>query len=336
MRNKDTVWVLYRDVNHHSARLLAVRPLRNDSHCEAKKPEQSFGDRRRSRSARPGWPDNAGVPSPLHILTDRRQSSSVDDRIAAAMGLGASDPRIGALTRVEPGSFLMGSAGADGLPAERPQHTVDLSGFEIGIVAVTVGEFAKFVEHGYGDRGLWSEEGWAWRETTAATKPRFWGEEEWKNYLAPNQPVVGVSWFEADAYCRHAGRRLPTEAEWERAARGEDGRIFPWGNDWIAANAAHRGGLRHTLPVGCFPAGVSPHGLYDAAGNVWEWVADGYDPKAYERPEAGRDPRGPASAEMKVARGGSWNALPPQLRCTNRNAWKPGARFSNLGFRVAR
>ncbi len=270
------------------------------------------------------------------VLADRAQRASFEERLAAARALGAVDPRIGALARVDAGSFVMGSREGQGLPAEGPQHEVELSAYEVGVVPVTVGELSSFVEVGYRDRALWSDEGWAWRQANGIDRPRFWGEDEWKSYLAPNQPVVGVSWYEAEAYCRHAGRRLPTEAEWERAARGEDGRIYPWGDDWVAANAAHRGGPRHTLPVGCFPAGTSPHGLLDAAGNVWEWVADWYAPEAYRRSDAARDPKGPPAGDMKVARGGSWNALPPQLRCANRNAWKPGARFSNLGFRVAR
>jgi formylglycine-generating enzyme required for sulfatase activity len=129
--------------------------------------------------------------------------------------------------------------------------------------------------------------------------------------------VVGVSYYEAEAYAQFANRRLPTELEWERAARGEDGRVYPWGDAWEPMNAHHRGGLRHTLPVGCFPAGRSPHGLYDAAGNVWEWCQGG-------------------SSALRPARGGSWNAHPPQLTCASRNAWPPAAQFSNIGFRTAR
>ena len=271
-------------------------------------------------------------------LTDPSQRASFDERLAAARSLGERDPRIGVLAPIPPGSFAMGSAEGEGLPSERPQRRVNLSSYEIGLVPVTVVEFARFVGDGYRDRELWSDAGWSWREEHHIERPRFWGEKEWeeKGFLGPNQPVVGVSWYEAEAYCRFTDRRLPTEAEWERAARGDDGRTYPWGNSWIAANAAHRGGPRQTLPVGCFPAGVSPHGLWDAAGNVWEWVADGYDPEAYAKNLGAPDPQGPAAAEMKVGRGGAWNALPPQLRCANRNAWRPTAQFSNLGFRVAK
>ena len=101
-------------------------------------------------------------------------------------------------------------------------------------------------------------------------------------------------------------------------ARGEDGRRFPWGDEWVPENAAHRGGRRHTLPVRSIPESRSPHGLYDCAGNVWEWCADAY------------------AEGLRSARGGSWNAHPPQLRCAARNAWPEEARFSNLGFRLVR
>jgi iron(II)-dependent oxidoreductase len=148
--------------------------------------------------------------------------------------------------------------------------------------------------------------------------------------------VVGVSWFEAESYARFADARLPTEAEWEHAARGEDGRRYPWGEEWDASRAAARGGPRRTLPVGCFPSGRSPHGLLDAAGNVWEWVADLFDPGLYRRMLGGSAVAPHPPSDLRVARGGAWNAHPPQLRCANRNAWPPDARFSNIGFRIAR
>ena len=150
-------------------------------------------------------------------------------------------------------------------------------------------------------------------------RPRFWDDPDWRAYLGPNQPVVGVSWYEAEAFARFASARLPTEPEWERAARGEDGRRYPWGDPWDPVRAHHRGGPRHTLPIGCFPAGRSPYGLWDCAGNVWEWV---------------QDPIGHGG--LRAARGGAWNAHPPQLRCAHRNGWAEPAQFSNIGFRLAR
>ena len=217
------------------------------------------------------------------------------------------------------GEFWMGSDPPEGQENEQPRRRASTEAFEIGETPVTNAEFAPFVEgKHYLDRAAWSEAGWAWREAGSIVAPRFWEDEAWRDYLGPDQPVVGVSWHEADAFARWMGARLPTEAEWERAARGDEGRRFPWGDDWVAGFAAHRGGPRHTLPVRAIPQNRSPHGLYDCAGNVWEWCADGY------------------ASELRSARGGSWNAHPPQLRCAARNAWPPDARFSNLGLRVAR
>lgn len=257
------------------------------------------------------------------VLADPAQREPLEARMAAAAGLGARDPRLGSFTPIPAGTALLGSDPPEGGPAEQPSRRAALGPYEIGSVPVTVAEFARFVARGYGERSHWSDEGWAWRTAGRIDRPRFWGEEEWRAYLGESQPVVGVSWFEAEAYACSVGARLPTEAEWERAARGEDGRRYPWGNAWDPARAAHRGGPRHTLPVGCFPAGRSPHGLWDAAGNVWEWCAR-------------EDGASAALGALRQARGGAWNALPAQLRCAQRNAWPPQARYSNIGFRLAR
>jgi formylglycine-generating enzyme required for sulfatase activity len=215
------------------------------------------------------------------------------------------------IARIAAGEFLCGF----------DKRAARTGAYEIDLTETTVAQFAKFIEAGgYRERALWSEAGWHWREELAVDKPRFWGDAEWAPYLEPQKPVVGVSFHEADAFARWAGRRLPTELEWERAARGEDGRAYPWGEAWDPMKAHARGGVRCTLPVGSFPAGASPHGLLDAAGNVWEWCSDAYE----------------GGESLRAARGGSWNAWPEQLRCAARNAWPPDARFSNIGFRTAR
>ena len=206
------------------------------------------------------------------------------------------------MCHVPAGEFWMGTDPPEGQQNEHPRRRVTTAAYAIGEAPVTNAEFAAFVDGGaYRDPSLWNEAGWRWREQDGIAAPRFWNDAAWRDYLAPDQPVVGVSWYEADAFARSLGMRLPAEAEWERAARGDDGRRFPWGDDWIPANAAHRGGLRHTLPVRSLPSNRSPHGLYDCAGNVWEWCADEY------------------AKGFRSARGGSWNAHPPQLRCAARN-----------------
>ena len=222
------------------------------------------------------------------------------------------------LCEVPAGKFWMGSDPPEGADNEHPRRQVETAAYAIGETPVTNAQFADFVREGYGARALWSAEGWVFREAFSIDRPRFLNDEAWRAYLDPEQPVVGVSWYEADAFARSRGLRLPSEIEWERAARGDDGRRFPWGDEWAEDYAAHRGGKRHTLPVRALPQNRSPWGLYDCAGNVWEWCADAFAPG------------------LRSARGGGWNAHPPQLRCASRNAWPPGARFSNLGFRVAR
>jgi len=230
---------------------------------------------------------------------------------------------------VPAGEFWMGSDPPEGADNEHPRRRVATGAYQIGETPVTNAQFAQFVQHGYRERAFWSEAGWAFRQRESIEKPRFWDDDAWRAYLDPEQPVVGVSWFEADAFARSLGMRLPSEAEWERAARGDDGRRFPWGDEWVASFAAHRGGARHTLPVASIAQNRSPYGLYDCAGNVWEWCADLF------ALGSSRGALWAPATQVRSARGGAWNAHPPQLRCASRNAWPPEARFSNLGFRVA-
>lgn len=214
------------------------------------------------------------------------------------------------------GPFIMGSDTDE--PDETPRREVDLPAFEIDIFEVTNAQFAVFVE-----------------ETGYKTDAEKSGDMSWRDFYTEgkdNHPVVKVSWFDAVAYCQWAGKRLPTEAEWEKAARGTDGRIYPWGNEWDPTKAnSYEAGIRDTTAVGSFGAGASPYGVYDMAGNVWEWTADWY------LPYPGSTYRDPFYGErFRITRGGGWFDEAPQLRASNRNSTSPTAANDDLGFRCAR
>ena len=186
------------------------------------------------------------------------------------------------------GEFIMGSPEGEGDANEHPQHPVFLNAFYIDKYEVTNALYKQFMS------------------ATGHIAPLFWDDEE---YNHPNQPVVRVTWHDAVAYAEWAGKRLPTEAEWEKAARGTDGRIYPWGNEWDSSkcNSGVSGdGYEYTAPVGSFPAGASPYGVMDMAGNVWEWCADWYDKDYYSSQSSQQNPKGPDSGTYRVLRGGSW------------------------------
>ena len=154
---------------------------------------------------------------------------------------------------------------------------------------------------------------------------------------APSMPVAGVDFYEAERYCAFVGGRLPSEAEWERAARGGGRRRFPWGqqfNDRLANHRSAIDGFRYLAPVGSFPEAASPHGLLDMAGNVWEWTRDRFDADSYSSGPS-VDPQGPAAGGERVTRGGSWRSSADLLRTTMRRPWPAGTPAPDLGFRCA-
>jgi len=221
------------------------------------------------------------------------------------------------MVTIPAGEFTMGAD--DREDDERPAHAVSLDTFEIDICEVSNEEFAFFAE----EAGYVSD----------AEKA---GESEtWRSYFTEGRerhPVVKVSWYDADAYCKWVGKRLPTEVEWEKATRGTDGRLFPWGHEWDQTKANSReSGYRGTVTVGSFPDGASPYGLMDVAGNVWEWIANWY--KAY--PDS--DVASPYFGEQyRVTRGGGWFSDSAHLRASNRSSTSAEARNDDLGFRCAR
>jgi formylglycine-generating enzyme required for sulfatase activity len=206
------------------------------------------------------------------------------------------------------GTFTMGSE--KGKESERPPHTVTLRPFYIDSCEITVSQYGVFLE------------------ATGREKPAFWQP----GLDRPDDPVVGVTWHDAAAYAAWAGKRLPTEAEWEFAARGgPPGATFPWGNDphHRAANFGSSG----IAPVKRFePNG---YGIYDMAGNVWEWCADWYGETYYQISPSG-NPRGPVTGTFKILRGGAWYSNEDQVSITNRYYALPDSRSFHNGFRCAK
>jgi formylglycine-generating enzyme required for sulfatase activity len=219
---------------------------------------------------------------------------------------------------VPAGEFIMGSATGDA--DEQPVHRVYVEAFSMDRYQVSVGQYAKFLE------------------STSQAAPPDWSIMNKSRHQ--NRPVVNVDWADANAYCTWAGKRLPTEAEWEKAARGTDGRTYPWGNELptgFHANMRKEKWSDHWVlsPVGMYEEGKSPYGLYDMAGNVWEWVSDWYDPDYYTSSPS-KNPTGPLQGHSKVIRGGSWGSGPKDLRSSDRDSHLPSARGMGTGFRCAK
>ncbi len=276
------------------------------------------------------------------------------------------------------GPFLMGSTEEDinkvleldrnveasRFDVEVPQREVYMSAYLIDKYPVTNAKYRKFIESGgYKQRDFWSDAGWDYVQQSKpldsdGVHSALDGEDDC--------PVVNVSWYEAEAFAKYAGKRLPTEAEWEKAARGTDGRIYPWGNEFdkTKLNCAESK-IEKPTPVTKFPEGISGYGCFDMAGNVWEWTADWFDSQYY-RSAPDRDPQGPAKAEdkpffgrpedvgtsiydlepaeagdstlsdCKVLRGGSWNGGGViHIRCANRDYDEPDYKNDTIGFRCA-
>ncbi|MCR4412933.1 MAG: formylglycine-generating enzyme family protein [Thermoguttaceae bacterium] len=316
-------------------------------------------------------PEQAKVPP---------QQADKDAHQAAAANV---DDRLGEMITIPAGSFLMGNNGHEGAdgPEEFPQHSVYLPTYQIGKYEVTRGQYRKFIEAGgYQNPAYWSREGWKWKESQFVVyagmhgqftqvlrpnpnekrnAPEHWAaEQEWighglghPRFVQTDQhPVVGVTYYEAEAYCKWAGGRLPTEAEWEKAARWDPKRqhanTWPWGDTWDPEKCNNPedhnpagGGYRvnQSAPVGSYPEGASPYGCMDMAGNAYEWVADWHksypgNPKPFDRTNA-----------YRCVKGGCWDDGASSLRPACRIWYLPPSSSGTgpgdsdyIGFRVAR
>lgn len=245
------------------------------------------------------------------------------------------------------GDFRLGSREGVGADDEHPQQTVAVAEFWMGKTEVTNAQFRAFVEAGgYQERSWWTETGWAWLQANSAiTKPRFWDDTSYAAFNGDKQPVIGVSWYEAVAYARWLAAQtgelvqLPTEAEWEKAASWDMAAgqklTYPWGDDAPTDQLLnYNNNVGHTTDVGAYPAGQSPYGALDMAGNVWEWTATKWlDNYVNYTTLVDNNPEGDGSAR-RVVRGGSWFNFPNYVRAAFRLRVDPDIRFDDLGFRL--
>ena len=246
------------------------------------------------------------------------------------------------LLYVPAGNFKMGSTGAQLAKLEKicmdiggqtqieclaayadetPQHAVYLDAIRIDQTEVTNAMYAKCVADGACDPP---------QKAQSATHTSYYGSSQFAAY-----PVIYVDWSQADAYCTWAGRSLPSEAQWEKAERGTDGRTYPWGEKIDTDKANYNKNVGDGAKVGGYPAGTSPYGALDMAGNVWEWTADWYYEGYYRDATTGRNPTGPDSGTERTLRGGSWAGNETAQTTMIRLMYDPAKVSYNLGFRCA-
>jgi formylglycine-generating enzyme required for sulfatase activity len=255
------------------------------------------------------------------VLQAIEQEIAVKDRHTLGVALGRlGDPRIvvdlrlpadpdehAGYVRIPAGTYYLG---------DQKQAVAITEPFWLSKYPVTNSQYALFVQDdGYARQDLWSDEGWRWLKKEHVLAPALWRNPD---FNGPNQPVVGVSWWEAQAFCTWAGGSLPTEQQWEAAARGPEGLVYPWGDAWERGICNSEMVIGGTSAVGIFARDKSPFGVFDMAGNVWEWCAD------------------PLGAMPRVFRGGSWDLVARVCRSAFRSGGEPAFRRDYLGFRVAR
>ncbi len=266
--------------------------------------------------------NNGFTPKPTATKAVAAVTTTVP-QFTATLGIGSTEvsPIDGMVQVYVPaGSFQMGSDSGDA--DEQPVHPVTLDAFWIDQTEVTNKMYALCV-----DSGKCSPPS----STKSYTRDSYYGNAPYDNY-----PVIYVSWNDANAYCEWAGRRLPTEAEWEKAARGTDGRTYPWGDAAPGSTRLnYNRNVGDTTEVGNYPEGASPYGALDMAGNVWEWVSDWYDGGYYSNSPS-ENPLGPDSGQYRVLRGGSWYSSGNYVRAADHSWDEPGYVYYGIGFRCAR
>jgi len=276
-------------------------------------------NRNQSNQNHPQDSQTAEKPNNLAIQTDgKRQKSD--------------------MVEIPAGEFEMGSDEVNVLDCERQAHRRFLDTYWIDLYPVTCGEYQQFMAAGgYENREFWSEAGWQWLQTHQACQPLYWQDSiEWNDH-----PVSGVTWYEADAYARFVGKRLPTEAEWEKAAIWDakigQQRLYLWGNEKPSAKTCNHSNLiGHTTSVNAYPNGQSAYGCWEMLGNVWEWTDSWFEgyPGFKFFPYQGFS-QDFFDGQHRVLRGGSWATRPWALRGSIRNWYNPWIRQILAGFRCA-
>lgn len=249
---------------------------------------------------------------PSNIQVEQSDSAVKPSRVPAAAAALVKEEMV----FIPAGEFLRGYDG--GGFDEKPQGRIVLDAYWIDRHEVANGAYMAFVA------------------ATNHRKPISRYVKNFERLSAPAQPAVYVSWEDADEYCRDRGARLPTEAEWEKAARGPDGLLWPWGNQdkQGAANTGNPDPFEYTAPVASFSQDRSPYGIYDMDGNAMEWVADWYEEDAYK--DSAPNPKGPGNGLYKVIRGASWGTVGRETRLTVRLKMLPDFRDTTIGFRCAK
>ncbi len=286
---------------------------------------------------------NEEESSATHLVTDLTDLRDVTERRKKKEGRLIADYQLpmtdSPAIEIPGGEFYMGSDAAEALDNERSRHLCYLEAYSIDRYPVTCRQYRDFMESGgYQNPDWWSADGWKWLQSAKVSRPLYWSE----NPAFNNHPVCGVSWYEAEAYCNFTGKRLPSEAEWEKAASwdatNQTYRIYPWGEEQPNGSLCNHGNnIANTSPVDAFPKGASAAGCWDMLGNVWEWTASTFDayPGFESYPYRGYS-QVYFDGEHRVLKGGSWATFPQALRSSFRNWYYPGVRQIIAGFRCAK